>query len=581
MRRLNLPVVLLVLLFALQNDPCVAASPQARISRDEVLAKVNDEVITVGRFQDYLKEQKTTSAGLDEDERRKEDLLRELIRQIRIEQRAAQMNLESDARFVRERDDHMRDFLLDYMYKKEIVEKIEVSDQEVEDHYQKYLDEDFLIPEEAEVRDLLIRVRADSTQKNYRKELKKVEKGARKKIKELRRRAQDGEDFAELCRQHSQAGAASRSGRLGFIKRGQMSPQFDSAAFSLREIGEISEPVRDSQGYHLIQLLDRKEKSYQELDSTLFEGIKAYLEREKTERAKIGFVDSLKNEAGIAYNLDILSEKESPFDSSMWVMTYCEGETVRFAEYQRFLPSYKFDLGLDSLTVEQKKGVLFDYMALHVILENEARKRGYADLVEYRAEERAYTLERAKELVIAGRVRRDFPPPSMEEMEAYYDDHKIDFPALGVPVHVYHIVFDDSQTAAGVLDSIKQGADFEQMARKHFPGEPEIKDVAYDLGFITEGEMPDEFYTTALRLAQGEVSQPVRTKWGYHLVTVVEKKEKEGTTFSEIIPRIKRAIDLAKARKHMADWEKDLIEEADVRIDDKLLKQVKLPKPEG
>jgi parvulin-like peptidyl-prolyl isomerase len=581
MRRLRLPVILFALLFALWNGPCAGASPQGRIPRDEVLAKVNDEIITVGRFQDHLKEQKITSAGRDEDEERKGDLLRELIRQIRIEQRAAEMDLESDSRFIRDRDDHMRDFLLDYMYKKEIVEKIEVGDQEVEDHYQKYLDEDFLIPEEVEVRDLLIRVQADSTQENYRKKVKKAEKEARKQIKELNTRAQAGEDFAELCTQHSQAGAASRSGKLGFIKRGQMSPQFDSAAFSLRDIGDVSEPVRDVQGYHLIQLLDRKEKSYQELDSTLFEGIRAYLEREKTEQAKIRFVDSLKNEAGITYNLTVLSDAESPFDSSMWVMTYCEEETVRFTQYQRFLPSYKFDLGRDSLSVEEKKGMLFNYMALHVILEKEARKRGYADLVEYRAEERAFTIERAKELVIAGRVRRDFPPPSMEELEAYYEDHKIDFPALGVPVHVYHIVFDDSQAAAEVLDSIEQGADFEQMAKKYFPGEPEIKDVAYDLGFITEGEMPDEFYTAALSLTKGEFSQPVRTKWGYHLIKVVEKKEEEGTTFSDIVPRIRGAIDLAKGRKHMADWEKNLIEEADVWIDEKLLNEVELPKPEG
>ncbi|UCB52481.1 MAG: peptidylprolyl isomerase [Candidatus Zixiibacteriota bacterium] len=580
MRRLTVPVALSALLFVVWNGLCTGTPPKREVSRDEVLAKVNDEIITVGRFQDHLRERKITSASPDEDEKRKGDLLHELIRQIRIEQRAAGMNLESDPRFVGDRDDHMRDFLLDYMYQKEVVEKIEVTDQEVKDHYQRYLDEDFLIPEEVEVRDLLIRVQADSTQKNYGKRLKKAEKEAEKEIRALHRKAQAGEDFAGLCTQHSQAGTASRSGKLGFIKRGQMSPQFDSAAFSLEEIGDISEPVRDLRGYHLIQLLDRKEKSYQELDSTLLEGIRGYLEREKTEQAKNRFVDSLKNEVGIYYNLDILNDQKSSFDSSMWVMVFCEEETIRFTEYNRFLASYKFDLGRDSLSVEEKKGMLFNYFALHVILEKEARKRGYADLVEYRAEERAFTIERARELVIAGRVRRDFPPPSMEEMEAYYQAHKIDFPALGVPVHVYHIVFDDSQAAAEVLDSVEQGAGFETMARRYFPGEPEIKDVAYDLGFITKGEMPDEFYQVALSLQEGEVSQPVKTKWGHHLIKVVEKKE-EGTTFSDIIPKIKGAVNLAKGRKHIADWEESLIEEADVWIDEELLKKVKLPKPEG
>ena len=581
MRKLCVPIVFCALLLVMWDGLCTGAPPRREISRDEVLARVNDEIITVGRFHDYLKNQKMTSTGPDEDEKKKGDWLGKLIRQIRIEQRAAGMDLEPNSRFVRDRDDHMRDFVLEYMYRKEIVEKIEVTDREVEDHYQQYLDEDFLIPEEVEVRDLLIRVQVDSTRKDYSKRLKKAEKEAKKKIKELHRKARAGEDFAELCRQHSQAGAPSRSGKLGFIKRGQMFPPFDSAAFSLSEIGEISEPVRDVRGYHLIQLLDRKEKSYQELDSTLFEGIRGYLEREETERAKNHFIDSLKNEVGIAYNLDILKDEESSFDSSMWVMTYCEEETIRFIEYERFLSGYKFDLGLDSLTVEEKKGMLFNHMALHIILEKEARKRGYADLLEYRAEERAFTLERARERVIAERVRRDFPPPSMEEMEAYYQAHKIDFPALGMPIHVYHIVFDDSQEATEVLNQIEQGADFEETARRCFPGEPEIKDVAYDLGFITEGEMPDEFYAAALSLQEGEVSQPVKTKWGYHLIKVVEKKEEEATAFSDIIPRIKGAINLAKGRKHIVDWEKNLIEEAEVWIDEELLKKVKLPKPEG
>jgi parvulin-like peptidyl-prolyl isomerase len=93
--------------------------------------------------------------------------------------------------------------------------------------------------------------------------------------------------------------------------------------------------------------------------------------------------------------------------------------------------------------------------------------------------------------------------------------------------------------------------------------------------------MPDEFYAAALSLQEGEVSQPVKTKWGYHLIKVVEKKEEEATAFSDIIPRIKGAINLAKGRKHIVDWEKNLIEEAEVWIDEELLKKVKLPKPEG
>jgi len=555
--------------------------PKEKISREEVLAKVNGEPITVGRFNDYLEESKNTSThDPEEDQKTKEDGLHDLIREILIDQKAASLDLDTDYVFVKRRNKHMYDFLLKLMYQKEIVEKTEVTDQEVRNHYEKTKDKDLLIPEKVQVRDLLIRVGADSTKKDYRKEFKKAEKVAKKKIKELYKRTKAGEDFADLCRKHSQARVPDKASDLGFIERGQISPEFDSIAFSLKEKGEISEPVRDHSGYHLIQLLDRKEKSYHRLDSILFEGIREFLKREKIKEATRNLGDSLKNVTQFVYNWEILNTDASPADENVWVLAFGEKDTIRFAEYKVALGQYKFNLGKDSLTIEDKKNLLTNYLALPIILEKEAQKRGYADRVEYQVEKRAFTLGEAKGRVLTERVKRDFPPPAMEEMKAYYQANKIEFPPLGVPVHVYHIIFDDSLEAMEVLNLIKEGTDFVKMAKKYFPGEPEIKDVAYDLGFITEGEMPDEFYHSALKLKEGEVGGPVNTKWGFHLIQVVEKKEK-GTTFADIIPKIQRVINLEKRKEHSADWESNLFHQADVWIDEKLLNELQLPKPEG
>jgi parvulin-like peptidyl-prolyl isomerase len=142
------------------------------------------------------------------------------------------------------------------------------------------------------------------------------------------------------------------------------------------------------------------------------------------------------------------------------------------------------------------------------------------------------------------------------------------------------MVFDDSLKAAEVLKQLENGGDFVELAKMNFPGESEIRDVAYDLGFITKGEMPDEFYRAASKLNVGEVSPPVRTKWGFHLIKLVEKKENE-TTLNDLTPQITRAINLEKARKHMADWEKNLFTESNVWINQKLLSRLVLPKPVG
>jgi len=580
MNRLKLSISFSIFFLLVGINFCTSAPPSKQIPRDQVLAKVNGDPVTVGRFYDFVKESKSTSKQAEGKQRTKEEMLHDLIREIILNQKAASLDLSSDSDFVMRRDDHMRKFLLESMYQKEIVDKALASDQEVRDHYEKHKEQDFLIPEKVQVRDLLIRVQADSTQKDYKRKLKKADQSALKKINEFHQRASAGEDFAELCRQYSERGGPDISGNLGFIQKGQNSPEFDSTAFSLKTTKEISNPVRDSLGYHLIQLLDSKEKSYKELDSTLFEGIREYLKREKISESANNFIDSLKNATPFVYNEEILNSSESPSDHNTWVLAFGEGDTIRFELFEAAQSEYKYNLNKDNLTTEEKKDVLINYLALPVILEKVAKQRGYADSVEYQAEKRTFTLEEAKTRVEAERVKKDFPPPAPEEREAYYQAHKIDFPSLGLPIHVYHIVFLDSLKAVEVLNQINQGADFVEMAKKYFPGESEIKDVAYDLGFINQGEMPEKFYQAALKLKEGEVSPPVKTSWGYHIIKMVEKKEK-GTSFTDIIPQIERGINLEKGRNHIAEWEKNLFEQGNVWINQKLLQKLELPKPEG
>jgi len=581
MNRFRFCIFLLVSLFLAANDGAFGASSSSEISREEVLAKVNDEPITVGRFYDFIKEEKASSHQVIPREKTKDEIMHELIRQTLIQQRKAVLDLDTDSAFVRSRNLHMRDFLLNYMYQRDVVEKTKVTDQEVKEHYQKYKDVDFLVPEEVQVRDLLIRVTVDSTLKDFKKRSKQADKEASRKIKELRKRALSGEDFADLCRQYSQAGVADASANLGFIQRGQFTPEFDSVAFSLKEMNQISKPVRDSKGYHLIQLLDRKEKSYQPLDSTLFEGIREYLKNQKIQESTNDYIDSLKNSLGLVYHWEVLNSPDLfSYDRDTWVLACGETDTVRLGLYEDALPGYKYNMGLDSLTEEDKEILLFHYLALPAILEKEARKKGYGDSVEYQAEKRAFTLEEADRRILAERIKQDFPPSSRQEIEKYYLAHKIDFPPLGVPLHVYHMVFDDSLKAVEILKQIQTGADFVKLAQEHFPGDSEIKDVVYDLGFISRGEMPEEFYQAALKLKEGEVSQPVRTQWGFHLIQLVEKKD-QGTTLEDLTPQIQRAINLEKGRRQIAEWEENLFAQSKVWINQKLLKKLTLPKPEG
>ncbi len=64
----------------------------------------------------------------------------------------------------------------------------------------------------------------------------------------------NGKDFAKVAAEVSLCPSGHEGGDLGFFKKGVMVKPFEDAAFELKEIGDISEPVETQFGWHLIQL---------------------------------------------------------------------------------------------------------------------------------------------------------------------------------------------------------------------------------------------------------------------------------------------------------------------------------------
>ena len=85
------------------------------------------------------------------------------------------------------------------------------------------------------------------------------EADAETRLRQLRERVEQGEDFATLARSHSQdPGSASEGGDLGWVTPGEMVPEFEQAMDQLGN-GELSQPVQSRFGWHLIQVLARRE----------------------------------------------------------------------------------------------------------------------------------------------------------------------------------------------------------------------------------------------------------------------------------------------------------------------------------
>jgi parvulin-like peptidyl-prolyl isomerase len=74
----------------------------------------------------------------------------------------------------------------------------------------------------------------------------------RYEAEDIKKKLDQGGDFAELARKFSRCPSARAGGDLGHFGRGRMVPSFEEAAFGLG-VGDVSEPVRTQFGYHLIQ----------------------------------------------------------------------------------------------------------------------------------------------------------------------------------------------------------------------------------------------------------------------------------------------------------------------------------------
>ena len=146
---------------------------------------------------------------------------------------------------------------------------------------------------------------------------------------------------------------------------------------------------------------------------------------------------------------------------------------------------------------------------------------------------------------------------SDEAIKNYYMDHKNDY-ASPKTVEARHILFklengaDDQTDAAAktkaetVLDLIKKGADFAEMAKKHSEGPS--KTNGGHLGTFRKEDMVAPFSDKAFSMQAGEVSEPVQTQFGWHLIKVEKVNPASEQTLEQATDAIGRTLTIEEAK---------------------------------
>ncbi|CAM3649897.1 peptidylprolyl isomerase [Mesobacillus zeae] len=158
---------------------------------------------------------------------------------------------------------------------------------------------------------------------------------------------------------------------------------------------------------------------------------------------------------------------------------------------------------------------------------------------------------------------------SEAEVKKSYDEYKPEIKAS-------HILVEDEKTAKDMKAKLDSGSKFEDLAKENSK-DPGSAQNGGDLGYFGSGKMVPEFEKAAYGLKVGEISKPVKTEMGWHIIKVTDKKEKKpyNEMKDDLEYKLKMSkVDPAKMQKTLQDE----IKAADVKIKDKDLKDALNPK---
>lgn len=129
--------------------------------------------------------------------------------------------------------------------------------------------------------------------------IEQAKEAAKQKAQNILEQIRNGADFAEMAKAYSDCPSASRGGDLGFNHRGQWIPAFSNVAFSL-EIGQVSDVVESSRGFHIIKSTGHRDASVISFDEAE-NNITRVLQTRKQQSLMPKLIEKMKEDAEIVY----------------------------------------------------------------------------------------------------------------------------------------------------------------------------------------------------------------------------------------------------------------------------------------
>jgi peptidyl-prolyl cis-trans isomerase C len=210
---------------------------------------------------------------------------------------------------------------------------------------------------------------------------------------------------------------------------------------------------------------------------------------------------------------------------------------------------------------DAKKDYLVAYLTDLILVAKAAENKKVQDTKEFKAR-LAYTRNKLlMESILQSEAKAALTPDATKKV--YEDAVK----QMGdeQEVRARHILVPSEDEAKAILAELKKGTDFAELAKQKSK-DPGAAAEGGDLGYFTKEQMVPEFADVAFKLEKGQLSDPVKSQFGWHIIKVEDKRKKPAPDFAQVKDQVETYVQ----RKAQAEFITKLRESAKVeRLDKK------------
>jgi peptidyl-prolyl cis-trans isomerase C len=213
---------------------------------------------------------------------------------------------------------------------------------------------------------------------------------------------------------------------------------------------------------------------------------------------------------------------------------------------------------LAGVPAESRRRVLVEYLIEAHLMAQLAEKSQLAGSPDFESRMKYYRMRALRDAFFENKVRDSVGEGAAKQL---YEDRVKSIPSQQ-EVRARHILVKSEDEAKKIAKEISGGADFAEAAKKY--SQDSGGEGGGDLGYFTKGQMVKPFEEAAFGLEKGKVSAPVQSEFGWHLIKVEDKRDRQPPSFEEVKDQITASLIQAKLQSTV----QEMREQAKIEIVD-------------